>query len=1183
MRLRRLDLLKYGAFTDQTLTFNGDRFGLHIVYGPNEAGKSTTLRAIRHLLFGIPGEKSCPDAFLHSHSQLRLGAEIEDQHGQAIEFVRRPGGKNSLRTANDQSPLEATALESLLQHLDEDRFCSQFGISYDELKQGGQSILSGGGDLGTSLFAAGSGVADLVRVLNALQSECDELFRPSASKPRINAALKRLQELEKETRRAQLSASDWKQHVDNLEAARSRRTDIGQKLAAAQTEADRLRRLDQALPRVAKWKDLQQRLDRLPTGNLLREDFAEQRRTLEEQLRTATITEQNAAEEIAVIEKELQTLPASNSILESASEIDQLHSELGHYQQLLKEVPTLESEKRQAEQNAERILRDLGHTGELQEAQKLRLSTPARRTVRELIARHDGLNTTSTNARRQRDRVSKQLQEEQSVLDKLPPLPEARSLQDCVNRIRRLGDVEQLAAQMEHAVRQKTREAEKQLQRLPRWSGSLEALEKLSVPAADVVQSFDDDFRNSAARREAAEEKLREVEAELTRVESRLQEMALQQDVPTEDDLQQQRQRRDAAWQNLRQQLQHPKKGETGVQEKSAPSPNNDALNVYEREVLRADELADRLRREAQQVAEKSRWMASRTELKKVVPTERQRVEEATEQHRQLEDKWHELWAQSSLQPGTPREMLSWLRQYEELLKVAAEVHSDHDEAERRRREINVCRTELTAALQSTERDLPNNSLTLESMLQTADRTLDEIREASEERQRRSSQCAELRRQLMQAEADVKESEDALQKWERQWKESVESLVRNEDLSPAAAESVLDALDSLTDAADKAAQLKQQLEDRATRTAQFEADVGALVERIGLESENASTAQLVARLHGRLNKVRTDDVRRQQLLKDLNKQRQRQRESQQQIETARQSLQALCQEAGVGSVAELPEAERQSDERRDLQVQLNQLREQLQELAKGAELSDFIRQAEHEDVAGLQLRMEEQKQVLADLAEEQKQLSEQIGSLQNELSRMDGSSAAADLRLQQEEASAEVRSSSEQYIRLKLAHAVLKRAIDRYRERHQGPVLQRASRLFSQLTLGAFSGLQTDMDEKGQPILVGVRPADGRQIDVSGMSEGTCDQLYLSLRLASLELWFDEHPPVPFIVDDILIQFDDDRTVAALYALAALAERTQVIVFTHHQHLLELAETHLMTSGQLFTQRLTTPSPIERL
>ena len=55
MRLRRLDLLKYGAFTDQTLTFNGDRFGLHIVYGPNEAGKSTTLRAIRHLLFGIPG------------------------------------------------------------------------------------------------------------------------------------------------------------------------------------------------------------------------------------------------------------------------------------------------------------------------------------------------------------------------------------------------------------------------------------------------------------------------------------------------------------------------------------------------------------------------------------------------------------------------------------------------------------------------------------------------------------------------------------------------------------------------------------------------------------------------------------------------------------------------------------------------------------------------------------------------------------------------------------------------------------------------------------------------------------------------------------------------------------------------------------------------------------------------
>jgi len=73
------------------------------------------------------------------------------------------------------------------------------------------------------------------------------------------------------------------------------------------------------------------------------------------------------------------------------------------------------------------------------------------------------------------------------------------------------------------------------------------------------------------------------------------------------------------------------------------------------------------------------------------------------------------------------------------------------------------------------------------------------------------------------------------------------------------------------------------------------------------------------------------------------------------------------------------------------------------------------------------------------------------------------------------------------------------------------------------------------------------------------MSEGTCDQLYLALRLASLQM---ESPPrdlLPFIVDDILIQFDDARSAAALRVFSNLGKSRQVIFFTHHEHLLEIA------------------------
>lgn len=77
------------------------------------------------------------------------------------------------------------------------------------------------------------------------------------------------------------------------------------------------------------------------------------------------------------------------------------------------------------------------------------------------------------------------------------------------------------------------------------------------------------------------------------------------------------------------------------------------------------------------------------------------------------------------------------------------------------------------------------------------------------------------------------------------------------------------------------------------------------------------------------------------------------------------------------------------------------------------------------------------------------------------------------------------------------------------------------------------------------------------------MSEGTSDQLYLALRLALLERALENREPVPFTVDDILIMFDDDRTAAALKLFAQLSRKSQVIYFTHHRHLVELARKHL--------------------
>ena len=82
------------------------------------------------------------------------------------------------------------------------------------------------------------------------------------------------------------------------------------------------------------------------------------------------------------------------------------------------------------------------------------------------------------------------------------------------------------------------------------------------------------------------------------------------------------------------------------------------------------------------------------------------------------------------------------------------------------------------------------------------------------------------------------------------------------------------------------------------------------------------------------------------------------------------------------------------------------------------------------------------------------------------------------------------------------------------------------------------------------------------------MSSGTRDQLYLALRLATLKWRLETSEAMPFIVDDILINFDDDRSKATLKVLSELSEKNQVILFTHHRQIVETAQSIKSIKGK---------------
>ena len=153
MRIDRLDLAAFGNFSGTLLNFDQGK-PFQVLLGPNAAGKSTALRAIIDLLFGIPERTS--DDFLHPTARLRIGADITTADGRSLSFVRRKGRKDTLLDPSGK-PIPEGKLQSLLGAVDRDLFVSMFGLGHERLRRGAEDLLQAGGALGESLFEAAGG------------------------------------------------------------------------------------------------------------------------------------------------------------------------------------------------------------------------------------------------------------------------------------------------------------------------------------------------------------------------------------------------------------------------------------------------------------------------------------------------------------------------------------------------------------------------------------------------------------------------------------------------------------------------------------------------------------------------------------------------------------------------------------------------------------------------------------------------------------------------------------------------------------------------------------------------------------------------------------------------------------------------------------------------------------------
>ena len=215
-----------------------------------------------------------------------------------------------------------------------------------------------------------------------------------------------------------------------------------------------------------------------------------------------------------------------------------------------------------------------------------------------------------------------------------------------------------------------------------------------------------------------------------------------------------------------------------------------------------------------------------------------------------------------------------------------------------------------------------------------------------------------------------------------------------------------------------------------------------------------------------------------------------------------------------------------------------------------------------EDASSARARIDDRRR---EVAAEREIVGRTLNAADEEVGRAASESAAADAQQTAFETTAALAQAAEEHIQAASAAALLRWMLDRHRTTNQAPLIARAGVLFARVTGGAFTGLTVGYGDNDRPIILAQR-SDSGEVGVEALSEGTRDQLYLALRLGSIEGRAGAGA-LPIVCDDLLITADDDRAAALLRVLAAAAAHSQVIVFSHHAHLIDVARTAVGPDG----------------
>ena len=1141
MRLSRLDLTRYGKFTDRRIDFGAPAQGrpdLHIVYGPNEAGKSTALAAFLDLLFGIGAQSRYN--FLHPYGTMQVGGRLDLPEGpRDLVRVKRKG--TTLLDLKGEA-IGETLIAGELGGIDRASYRTMFSLDDETLEAGGHSILASKGDLGQLLFSASAGLAELSNTLVELRLEADGFHKAKKHGTVLSELKAALGQLKDSKEKIDTFASAYSKLVQERDKAGDQYEAALKTRGATRIRMDEILRQLGALPRLAELRGLREQL--LPLADLPEapafwtgELPDVERRAIEGTTELKVID--NA---IATLSGELQDILVDAAALQAAAGVDRLADPRARYTTAEKDLPERRLAARTAALQIEAILDRLDRPAGT-EAGGLMLGAAVTGTLRGLIESRSGIAARVDTAREERD-------------DAVRRLAEARDgLREAGTEAAAAPDLSRLAAAMgrlrgsDHAARRSLADRAlpglrdtlaERMRDLKPWPGDIAQLVDLVVPDPGAFEALVKRRAEAQQRVDRDVDAVERLSTERLRLRAEVGALGESTGVVGDREAGALRAARDRAWSEHRGRL------------------DAASAEIFE-DLMRRDDIAAGAR------FGRATEVARLQQINLALATSEVELQRAEERHAaaslRLEGAGQEIHSVlGRMVPPLPDDGAAtplgpWLSRRRDALAAHAAVRQAEHQIAAAEADGRAARDRIVEALD--EAGVSHDpAAPYDRLVATAQAAID-----------RETASKSLRDQVEARLRDCTGRDTALGKaaaadaaWTAAWAETCGGCWLGQHgtvPSVDAVREVLNLLGELAPLLGKRADMEHRIAAMDQDRASFARDLAVLGNAMGIAVADRPLPDIDDEILRRVGRARQDEAARATAQRKLAEAQARRTAVAEAVAANHRRSVAMTGFFGVETLSEVGTKLRDAARRRDLRERLATAERDItaalrisDAAAAEAALDGLDRAALEAELAELEPRFDAEDARMRDVHSRHVQATDVVEAV-------GGDDAVARIEEQRRTILLEIEDQARRYLRLRSGIAAAEQALRSYRDRHRSAMMTRASDAFRVISRGAYTGLATQPDKETE-ILMGVS-ADGSTKIASDLSKGTRFQLYLALRIAGYYEFARARRVVPFVADDIMETFDDFRAEEAFRLFAGMAEVGQVIYLTHHRHLCDIA------------------------